>query len=70
MSPKFKMDLTDAKNVGKNALLVGVAAALTYVSSNLMNVDLGVYGPLVVPVVSSLLDTVIKWAKNNTNTNS
>ncbi|MFY9238160.1 MAG: hypothetical protein WAO78_04670 [Roseovarius sp.] len=65
MSPKFKIDIDDVKNVGKNALLVGVAAALTYVGANLASIDMGIYGALIVPVISTGLDSAIKWLKDN-----
>lgn len=66
MSPKFKIDMADVKNVGKNALLVGVSAALTYIGANLASVDMGMYGALIVPIVSTGLDSAIKWIKDNT----
>ena len=64
-SKKFKLDLTDLWAVGKNALLVGGAAMLTYVSANLGHLDLGMWGPAIVPVVAVVLDTAIKWMKDN-----
>lgn len=64
-SKKFKLDLTDLFGVGKNALLVGGAAMLTYVSANLGHLDLGMWGPAIVPVVAVVLDTAIKWMKDN-----
>ena len=66
MSPKFKIDMADVKNVGKNALLVGVSATLTYIGANLASVDMGMYGALIVPIVSTGLDSAIKWIKDNT----
>jgi len=64
-SKKFKLDLTDLWSVGKNALLVGGAAMLTYVSANLGHLDLGMWGPAIVPVVAVVLDTAINWMKDN-----
>ncbi len=66
-SKKFKLDISDLSNLGKNALLVGGAAAVTYVMQNLGELDLGNMGALVVPVIALALDTVIKWMKNNTD---
>jgi len=51
----------------KNALLVAVAAFLTTVVNSIGSLDLGVYTPLVVPMVTVILDTIIKWTKDNTN---
>ncbi len=63
-SKKFKLDVSDVVGVGKNALLVGGAAALAYVAQNLNTIDLGV-AALAVPVISVVLDTAIKWLKDN-----
>jgi hypothetical protein len=64
-SPSFKMDWSDLWGVGKNALLVGGAAGLAVVAQNLQVLDLGVYGPLVVPIIAIGIDSAIKWMKNN-----
>jgi hypothetical protein len=60
------MDMNDVISVGKNALLVGLAAVLTYVGENLTKIDLGSMSALVVPVVVVVLNSAIKWAKDNT----
>jgi len=65
-SKKFSLNTTDVVNLGKNALLVGLAAMLTYVGENVSNVDLGTTGVLLVPVVTVGIDTLVKWMKNNT----
>lgn len=65
-SKSFAMDINDVVSIGKNALLVGVAAVLTYVGENLANVNLGTLGPLLVPIVAVVINTIIKWAKDNT----
>jgi hypothetical protein len=44
-----------------------VAAFLTTVVNSIGSLDLGVYTPLVVPMVTVILDTIIKWTKDNTN---
>lgn len=64
-SPAFKLDLGDVWGVAKNALLVAGAAGLAVVAQNLHVLDLGSYGPLVVPIIAVGLDTAIKWMKNN-----
>jgi hypothetical protein len=64
-SAKFKLNWSDIIGVGKNAALVGGAAALTVVAQSLGTIDLGTYGPLVVPIIAVGLDTAIKWMKNN-----
>jgi|TARA_B100000073_G_C23666907_1_gene546953 hypothetical protein len=64
-SKRFTLNLGDLWGVGKNALLVGGAAALTVVAENLDVVDIGLYTPLVVPIIAVALDTAIKWLKHN-----
>lgn len=64
-SKKFTLDMSDLLGVGRNALLVGGAAALTCVAENLHVVNLGMWGPAIVPVFAVVLDTAIKWMKNN-----
>jgi hypothetical protein len=63
-SKKFALNWGDLWGVAKNALLVGGAAALTVVAENLQVVDVGLYTPLVVPIIAVALDTAIKWMKN------
>ena len=63
-SKKFTLNWGDLWGVAKNALLVGGAAALTVVAENLQVVDVGLYTPLVVPIIAVALDTAIKWMKN------
>lgn len=65
-SPKYALDKEDVFGLIKNAVLVGLAAVLTYVGENLSSLDLGTAGIMLVPVVSVVIDTIVKWAKNNT----
>lgn len=62
-SPKFSLNMNDLINLGKNALLVGVGSILTYVLENINTVDWGSTGVLLVPVVTLVLDGVVKWIK-------
>ena len=64
-SKSFSLNTSDLVNLGKNALLVGLAAMLTYVGENVSNVDLGTAGIMLVPVVSVAIYTLVKWMKNN-----
>jgi hypothetical protein len=64
-SPAFTLNLTDAVVIGRNALLVAAAAGLTYLGENLADLDLGTTGVMLVPVVSVVINTLVKWAKNN-----
>lgn len=64
-SKSFSLNNKDLLIVAKNALLVGGAAALTVVAQNLHVVDLGAYGPVIVPVITIGLDTLVRWLKDN-----
>ena len=65
MSAKYSLDRKDTLNLVKNAVLVGLAAILTYVGENLSSLDLGANGVLLVPVVTIVIDSVVKWARGN-----
>jgi len=65
MSAKYSLDRKDALGLVKNAVLVGLAAVLTYVGEHLSSLDLGANGVLLVPVVTIVIDSVVKWAKGN-----
>lgn len=64
-SPAFTLNVTDVVVIAKNAALVAVAAALTYVGENIADLDLGATGVMIVPVVTVVINTLVKWAKNN-----
>lgn len=65
-SKSYVLDVNDLMNVGKNALLVGVAALLTYVGENVAKIDLGSMSALVVPVVVVVVNTLVNWIKDHT----
>jgi hypothetical protein len=65
-SKSFALDVSDIVVLFKNALLVAIAAFLTAIVNNIGQLDLGGYTPLVVPMVTVILDTIIKWTKDNT----
>ena len=65
-SKGFSMDVNDIVNVGKNALLVGLAAVLTYVGENITKIDVGAASALVVPVVVVMVNTLVNWIKDHT----
>lgn len=66
-SKAYAIDMNDLIRVGQNALLVGVAAVLTYVGENVTKIDLGSMSALVVPVVVVLVNTMVSWIRDNTN---
>ena len=65
-SKSFKLNGTEIVSVLKTGLLVGAAAGLAFVSESLINIDLGALGPLVVPVVTVGLQSIITWIRDNT----
>lgn len=67
-SPAFTLNLTDVVNISKNAALVAIAAGLTYIGENIGDMDLGATGVMIVPVVAVIINTLVKWAKNNVPT--
>ena len=64
-SKKFTLNMIDVTRISKNAALVAIAAALTYVAGNLDQIDVGSVGTLLVPIIAVGLDTAIKWLKDN-----
>jgi hypothetical protein len=65
-SGSFKLNGAEVILVLKTGLLVGAAAGLAFVSENLINIDLGAFGPLIVPVVTVSLQSIITWIRDNT----
>jgi hypothetical protein len=65
-SKAFSMDLNDLVGVGKNALLVGFAAVLTYIGENISSIDLGSASVLVLPIVVVMVNTVVNWIEDHT----
>lgn len=63
MSQKYSLNVNDLVNLAKNALLVGAGSLLTYVLENINSIDWGSTGVLLVPVVTLILDGVVKWLK-------
>ena len=63
MSAKYSLNTNDVVSVVKNAVLVGTAAVLTYMLENLNQIDWGHLGVLLVPVVTLILDSLIKWIR-------
>ena len=64
-SPAFSLNSIDVVSIAKNAALVAVAAGLTYLGENISDMDLGNAGVMIVPFATIIINTVVKWAKNN-----
>lgn len=65
-SKAFSINSADLVKVAKNALLVGLAAVLTYAGEHVTKIDLGAAGIMLVPVVTVVIDSLVKWVKDNT----
>lgn len=63
-SEEFSLDKNDFLNLTKNTALVATAAALTFVSENLSNLDLGPSTVFVVPVAALLIHAALRWVHN------
>lgn len=64
-SPAFTLNVADVVEISKNTALVALAAGLAYLGENIGDLDLGSAGVMLVPIVSVVINTVVKWAKNN-----
>jgi len=64
-SPAFSLNVTDVLEISKNTALVALAAGLTYLGENLADLDLGNLGVMFVPIAAVVINTIVKWAKNN-----
>ena len=64
-SPAFSLNVTDVLEISKNTALVALAAGLTYLGENLADLDLGNLGVMLVPIAAVVINTIVKWAKNN-----
>lgn len=64
-SPAFSLNVSDVVEIAKNTALVALAAGLTYLGENLGNLDLGNAGVMLVPIAAVVINTIVKWAKNN-----
>jgi hypothetical protein len=64
-SPKFKLNHTDMKKVGKGAIIAILGAILTYGSDIILNIDFGDKAVLVGAIWSVLVNFCWKWISNN-----
>ena len=64
-SKKYSLNGEDLKTLGLNTVFVSLAAGLTYLGTEVANVDWGSMTALVVPIATLLLGTATKWAKDS-----
>ncbi len=67
LSSAFKFDFTDTLKVVRHAAIVAAAAGLTVVVNNVASLDLGPYTVVIIPVVSSALNALLRFVKDNEN---
>lgn len=65
-SKGFSFDKNDLTVVFKNAILVGAAAAVTFLAENIAKLDLGQSTALVIPIVAVVLNSLSRWLKDYT----
>lgn len=64
-SKAFTLDLTDAKKLGIDALIVGAGAGVAYFISHIAGLNFGDATALIVPILTVGLNLVYKWLKEN-----
>ena len=64
-SKKYSLNGEDLKKLGLNTVFVSLAAGLTYLGTEVANVDWGSMTALVEPIATLLLGTATKWAKDS-----
>ena len=69
-SGKFSLDNNDVKSIFIRALLVALAAFLTYFGEKLAEVDFGSESVFWVPIVAVIITTIVRWLKDFTKTES
>ena len=66
-SGRFSLNMDDVVKVAKNAVLVGIAAALTFAVGNLGEIEMGENLLILIPMITMGLQFVIKWAQDQSN---
>jgi len=65
-SKGFTLDYNDLLTVVKNAVLVGAAAAVTFLAESLAKIDMGTSNAFIIPVVAVALNSLSRWLKDYT----
>jgi hypothetical protein len=64
-SDAYKLNLTDAKKIGINAIIAAVGAGVAVLIDNVAQLNMGPYTALVAPIIIMGLNTLQKWMKSN-----
>jgi len=65
-SKALSFDKNDMIVVIKNAVLIGAAAAVTFLAESLAKIDMGTGNVLVIPIVAVALNSLSRWLKDYT----
>jgi hypothetical protein len=65
-SKSLSFDKNDMIAVIKNAVLIGAAAAVTFLAESLAKIDIGTGNVLVIPIVAVALNSLSRWLKDYT----
>lgn len=61
VSQKYQLTWNDLEKVGKGLLIALAGAALTYLTEQIPNIDLGEWTPIVVAFWSVIVNAARKW---------
>jgi hypothetical protein len=64
-SKKWTLNWADGKKLGLNTLFVAIAAGLTYLGSQVANMDWGSATALIVPIATLVIGAATQWAKDS-----
>ncbi len=64
-SPKLTLNSVDWKKIGIHVLVVSGSAALIFLGEFVSKVDLGQYGVILLPMISTGITTMLKFLKDN-----
>jgi hypothetical protein len=65
MSPRFSLSKQDAGKIAKGAGIAAGGAVLTYLLSELPNIDFGQYTPIVVALLSIIINASLKFIQEH-----
>jgi hypothetical protein len=66
-SKSKELNKNDWTDIAKNTGLVALVAGLSYITTNIHTLDMGIYGPAIVAIAIPVVNAVMKWARDNTN---
>lgn len=69
-SSGFKLNKKDVWSIILMGLLVGLASMLTYLLENIGHLDLGESTVFIVPIISVVITSIVRWIKDYTKTNN